>query len=72
MYGQQKMVSGFTLFIESVIGNCNKCNQLNSGQYTNIFLWDDSDVAETFYYPMIENVNFVNWLERIQSLVSGL
>lgn len=56
------MVSGFTLFIESVIGNCNKCNQLNSGQYTNIFLWDDSDVAETFYYPMIENVNFVNWL----------
>lgn len=56
------MVSGFTLFIESVIGNCYKCNQLNSGQYTNIFLSNDLDVAETFYYPMIENVNFVNWL----------
>lgn len=66
------MVSGFTLFIESVNGNCSKCNQFNSGQYTNIFLCNDSDVAETFYYPMIENVNFVNWLERIQSLVSGL
>lgn len=56
------MVSGFTLFIESVNGNCSKCNQFNSGQYTNIFLCDDSDVAETFYYPIIENVNFVNWL----------
>lgn len=66
------MVSGFTLFIESVIRNCSKCNQFSSGQYTNIFLCNDSDVAETFYYPMIENVNFVNWLERIQSLVSGL